>query len=95
MARLEWFVWGTIHEQFYARWADWFELQDHQHGVILWVLDRHHTTLEEALFRLDRRLSLGTSQARLTGRICTKRRFGATRAVPVCPRDIEPRVCKA
>lgn len=62
MARLEWFVWGTIHEQFYARWADWFELQDHQHVVILWVLDRHHTTLEEALFRLDRRLSLGTSQ---------------------------------
>ena len=52
-ASLEKFVWGTIHKQFYARKAEWFEVLGTQHFVMWWIEPGHTPTLDEALARLD------------------------------------------
>jgi hypothetical protein len=50
---LEAFVWTTVHRQFYARRAEWFEVLGDQHFVMWWVPAGHRPTLAEALERLD------------------------------------------
>ncbi|WP_299499185.1 DUF3291 domain-containing protein [uncultured Roseobacter sp.] len=52
--QLETFVWGTIHKQFYARRAEWFEVLGEMHFVMWWwVPEGHQPTLAEALDRLE------------------------------------------
>lgn len=50
---LEQFVWGTVHKQFYARRAEWFEVLGEMHFVMWWVPEGHEPTLDEALARLE------------------------------------------
>jgi heme-degrading monooxygenase HmoA len=49
---LEAFVWQTVHRQFYARRAEWFEVLGAQHFVMWWVPEGHRPDLEEGLARL-------------------------------------------
>lgn len=51
-AQLEHFVWNTVHKQFFARRAEWFEVLGRMHFVMWWVAIGHHPTLDEALARL-------------------------------------------
>ena len=51
---LEEFVWNTVHRQFYARRAEWFEVLEAMHFVMWWVPEGHRPTQEEALARLER-----------------------------------------
>jgi hypothetical protein len=50
---LENFVWNTVHRQFYARRAEWFEVLGQMHFVMWWVPIGHLPTLEEGLARLE------------------------------------------
>jgi hypothetical protein len=50
---LEAFVWNTVHRQFYARRAEWFEVLGAMHFVMWWVPEGHRPTLDEGLARLD------------------------------------------
>lgn len=50
---LEKFVWQTVHRQFYARRAEWFELMGDMHFVMWFVPVGHKPSLQEALARLD------------------------------------------
>jgi hypothetical protein len=50
---LERFVWNTVHKQFYAKRAEWFELMQAQHFVMWWVDEGHVPDLAEAKVRLD------------------------------------------
>ena len=50
---LEDFVWNTVHRQFYARRAEWFEVLEAMHFVMWWVPEGHRPTQEEALARLE------------------------------------------
>ena len=50
---LERFVWNTVHKQFYAKRAEWFELMQAQHFVMWWVDEGHVPDLAEAKARLD------------------------------------------
>jgi hypothetical protein len=49
---LETFVWKTVHRQFYARRAEWFEVLGRMHFVMWWVEPGHRPALEEGLARL-------------------------------------------
>jgi len=49
---LENFVWRTVHRQFYARRAEWFEMLESQHFAMWWVEPGHEPTLDEARERL-------------------------------------------
>ena len=60
---LEAFVWNTIHRQFFARRAEWFEVLGQMHFVMWWVPQGHRPTLDEGLARLAL-LGDMTSQAR-------------------------------
>ena len=51
---LERFVFDTVHRQFYARRAEWFEVLGRMHFVMWWVEPGHRPTLDEALERLAR-----------------------------------------
>ncbi len=51
-AQLEHFVWNTVHKQFYARRAEWFEVLGKMHFAMWWVPAGHRPTLDEALERL-------------------------------------------
>ncbi len=62
VASLEQFVWNTVHRQFYARRAEWFEVMDEQHFVMWWVPEGHRPTLEEALARLEHLRAHGPSE---------------------------------
>lgn len=59
--RLEKFVWGTIHKQFYERRQEWFEVLGEQHFVMWWVPEGHRPTQDEALERLAHRKAQGDS----------------------------------
>lgn len=61
IASLEQFVWNTVHRQFYARRAEWFEVMGAQHFVMWWVPQGHRPTLVEALSRLDHMRDIGAS----------------------------------
>src|SRR4051812_10439255 len=50
---LERFVWNTVHKQFYAKRAGWFELMQAQHFVMWWVGEGHVPDLAEAKTRLE------------------------------------------
>jgi hypothetical protein len=50
---LERFVWNTVHKQFYAKRAEWFELMQAQQFVMWWVDEGHVPDLAEAKARLD------------------------------------------
>jgi hypothetical protein len=52
VASLEAFVWKTVHRQFYARRAEWFEVLGRLHFVMWWVPEGHRPDLEEGLARL-------------------------------------------
>jgi heme-degrading monooxygenase HmoA len=58
---LEAFVWQTVHRQFYARRAEWFEVLGAQHFVMWWVPEGHRPGLEEALARLEHLKAHGDS----------------------------------
>jgi hypothetical protein len=49
---LEAFVWNTVHRQFYARRAEWFEVLGKMHFVMWRVPAGHRPTLDEGLARL-------------------------------------------
>jgi len=49
---LEAFVWSTVHRQFYARRAEWFEVLGKMHFVMWRVPAGHRPTLDEGLERL-------------------------------------------
>ena len=49
---LEAFVWNTVHRQFFARRAEWFQVLGAMHFVMWWVPRNHRPTLEEGLARL-------------------------------------------
>lgn len=61
VASLETFVWGTLHKQFYARRAEWFDVMGAQHFVMWWVPAGHRPTQQEALARLEYLKSNGDS----------------------------------
>jgi hypothetical protein len=58
---LENFVWNTVHRQFYARRAEWFEVLGQMHFVMWWVPAGHLPTLDEGLARLEHLKSTGDS----------------------------------
>jgi len=58
---LEAFVWNTVHRQFYARRAEWFEVLGAQHFVMWRVPEGHRPSLDEALARLDHLKAHGDS----------------------------------
>lgn len=58
---LENFVWNTVHRQFYARRAEWFEIMGAMHFVMWFVPEGHRPTLDEALERLDHLRAHGDS----------------------------------
>ena len=49
---LEAFVWNTVHRQFFARRAEWFQVLGAMHFVMWWVPQSHRPTLDEGLARL-------------------------------------------
>ena len=49
---LEAFVWKTVHRQFFARRAEWFEVLGTMHFVMWWVPVGHRPNLDEGLARL-------------------------------------------
>ncbi|PZX48028.1 uncharacterized protein DUF3291 [Roseinatronobacter thiooxidans] len=61
VASLEQFVWNTVHRQFYARRASWFEALDALHFVMWWVPQGHRPTLAEGLDRLEHLRAHGAS----------------------------------
>ncbi len=61
VASLEQFVWNTVHRQFYARRAEWFEVMGESHFVMWWVPQGHRPTLDEALARLEHLRAHGAS----------------------------------
>lgn len=58
---LEAFVWNTVHRQFYARRAEWFEVLGKMHFVMWRVPAGHRPTLDEGLERLAHLQSHGDS----------------------------------
>lgn len=50
---LEHYVWNTVHKQFYAKRAEWFEHMTSHHFVMWWIDEGHVPTPEEAKERLD------------------------------------------
>ncbi len=61
VASLENFVWNTVHRQFYARRAAWFEGMDAAHFVMWFVPSGHRPTLDEGLARLEHLRAHGAS----------------------------------
>ena len=50
---LQKFVWQTVHKQFYARRAEWFEVMGKMHFVMWWVEPGEIPTTHEARERLE------------------------------------------
>lgn len=61
VASLEAFVWKTVHRQFYARRAEWFEALGAMHFVMWRAPAGHRPSLEEGLARLEHRQANGDS----------------------------------
>ena len=59
---LEAFVWNTVHRQFFARRAEWFEVLGEMHFVMWWVPAGHRPTLYEAQERLEDLRANGPSE---------------------------------
>jgi hypothetical protein len=60
-AALHDFAYKTVHKQFFARRAEWFEVLGQMHFVMWWVPAGHRPTLDEALARLDHLRAHGDS----------------------------------
>jgi hypothetical protein len=58
---LENFVFNTVHQQFYARRQEWFEVLGEMHFVMWWVPEGHRPSLDEALERLEHLKRTGDS----------------------------------
>ena len=58
---LEKFVWQTVHKQFYARRAEWFEVTDKMHFVMWWVEPGTMPTAQQARERLEHLWANGPS----------------------------------
>lgn len=56
------FVWNTLHRQFCERLAEWCALLAQQHFVMGWVPAGHRPSLDEALARLDHRMTQGDTE---------------------------------
>lgn len=59
---LEDFTWNTLHKQFYARRAEWFQLMKSNHFVMWWVPAGHIPTLADAAERLAHLDKYGPSE---------------------------------
>ncbi len=62
VAALEAFVWNTVHRQFYARRAEWFQVMADQHFVMWFVPQTHRPSLDEGLARLEHMRAHGASE---------------------------------
>lgn len=51
VASLEHFVWGTVHRQYYARRAEWYESVDNSNLVMWWVPEGYFPSVAEGLAR--------------------------------------------
>jgi hypothetical protein len=51
VAALEHFVWNTVHRQFYARRAEWYDAVGNSNLVMWWVPVGHRPTVAEGLAR--------------------------------------------
>ncbi len=51
VARLEHFVWNTVHKQFYDRKEDWYGAVESLRLVMWWVPVGHRPTIDEAMAR--------------------------------------------
>jgi len=49
---LEKFVFNTLHNKFFERKAEWFEVLDTMHFAMWWVPDGHRPTIDEAMQKL-------------------------------------------
>lgn len=58
---LQQFVWQTVHKQFYARRAEWFEVMDKMDFVMWWVEPGAVPTTREARERLEHLWANGPS----------------------------------
>lgn len=61
VASLEQFVWNTVHRQFYARRAEWFDVLGQQHFVMWHIPAGHRPDLDEGLARLAHLQARGSS----------------------------------
>ena len=61
LASLEQFVWNTVHRQFYARRAEWYEAVGNSHLVLWWVPQGHRPTVAEGMARFKECAAMGDS----------------------------------
>ena len=55
------FVWNTVHKQFYARRAEWYDVMGNGNLVLWWVPQGHRPSVAEGLARHGRLLADGPS----------------------------------
>ncbi|MBP7242055.1 DUF3291 domain-containing protein [Amaricoccus sp.] len=80
---LEAFVWNTVHRQFHARRAEWFELMPERHLVMWRVPEGHRPTLDEGLERLAHLRANGDSEEAFGWEYAREARLWRTRACAV------------
>ncbi len=59
---LEYYVFNTVHVQFYRKREAWFDLMEKPHMVFWWVAEGHRPDLAEACARLQHFESRGASE---------------------------------
>jgi hypothetical protein len=60
---LEQFVWNTVHRQFYARKAEWYDAVGNSNLVLWWVPEGHRPTVSEGMARWELMRQQGDSDA--------------------------------
>ena len=60
---LEQFVWNTVHRQFYARKAEWYDAVGNGNLVLWWVPEGHRPTVSEGMARWQHMQEHGDSEA--------------------------------
>ena len=58
---LDRFVWNTVHRQFYARKAEWYDVIGNGNLVLWWVPRGHRSAVEEGMLRWQHREANGDS----------------------------------
>jgi len=61
VASLENFVWNSVHKQYYARRAAWFDAGEDRRLVMWWVPKGHRPNIDEAVQRLAHLKEAGES----------------------------------
>ncbi len=56
------FVWNTVHKQFYARRAEWYDAVGNSNLVLWWVPEGHRPSMAEGLSRHRQLLTHGPSE---------------------------------